>query len=74
MNYGKIINGNLELLKMPLMENNKDIFTNDKNIILQNGYKPVEYSEPEQKEGFLPVCSFIEKEDKILQVWNYEVE
>lgn len=75
MNYGKIENGNLKYLKMPLKIGDRDVFTNDKNIILEQGYKPIEFTNPEETKDWLtPICSFEEEDNKIVQKWNYSSE
>ena len=74
MSFGKIENGELKLLKMPLKIDGKDVFTNDESIILKNGYKPIEYTLPEEKDGLFPVPKFKEQESKIVQEWEYVKE
>lgn len=71
MMFGKLVNGMIEILKLPLKQNGRDIFTNDENIIKSGGYKPIESSVPEKREGFIPVRYFEETEDKIIEKYNY---
>ena len=68
--FGKLINNELKILKMPLKIDGKDVFTNDEKIILENGYKPIKYTAPEEKDGFYPVAKYEETETEILQKWD----
>lgn len=70
MNYGKIENRKLKILKMPLKIDGKDVFTTNESIIKENGYKPIEFTEPIEKDGFYPVATYEETETEILQKWD----
>lgn len=65
--FGMLINGNLKELKMPIRNDGKDIFTNDEQIIRQNGYKEVVYTEmPIDAETY----HWKETDTQIIQVWG----
>lgn len=70
--YGKLIDGEPEVLKSFIRVNGTDIFTTDETIIIGNGYKPIIYSEPETREGFY-ASSFVwaETDTEIIQEWQY---
>lgn len=74
INFGKLINGNLEYLKLPLKIGSEDIFTNDSTLLLQNGYKPIERNTPEYKEGYIAVPEYSETDSAIIQNYKYITE
>lgn len=65
--YAKLVNGNLSALKMPIKLNGIDIFTNDENMFIANGYKPVVFTEPLNETD---VPHWVETETVITQVWD----
>ena len=71
--YAKIINGEPEPLKSFIRVNGNDIFTTDENLIMANGYKPIQYIEPETREGyFVSGFTWIETDTEIVQEWIYK--
>lgn len=69
--YAKLIDGNLKRYKPPIKADGKDIYTNDKEILLQYGWKEVVNTEPEEREGFYPSAYYEETETEIIQRWEY---
>lgn len=68
--YAKLIDGNLQFAKMPLKIGGKHVFTNDENILRAQGYKPVEYTDAPQQEGYYAECEWQETETEIVLVWT----
>lgn len=69
MKYARLINGNLQYVKMPLKVGDKHIFTNDKDILAEQGYKPVVYDKAPTEEGYYAECIWDETDTEILQIW-----
>ena len=65
--YAKLIDGNIEKLRMPIKADGTDIFTNDESIIRANGYKPVIFTEPI---GENAIPHWEENDTGIIQVWE----
>ncbi|MEA4973747.1 hypothetical protein SDC9_172465 [bioreactor metagenome] len=65
--YAKLTDKNIERLKMPIKSNGMDIFTNDENIIIANGYKPVVYADMPSEDA---VSHWEETDTSITQVWE----
>lgn len=71
MMFGKLVNGIIKYLELPLKIGGNDVFTNDKAVLLQHGYKEIEVTEPENKEGLIPIAVYSETADKIKITYNY---
>lgn len=69
--FGRITDGRIKYLELPLKIGGKDVFTNDKAVILQHGFKEIEREEPQNKEGLIPIAEYSETEDKIKITCNY---
>lgn len=65
--YAKLTDGCLYKLRMPLKTDSRDIFTNDENIIIANGYKPVVYTDMPSENA---VSHWEETDTQITQVWE----
>lgn len=72
MKFGKLENGRLIRFKNPLRTEDKDIFTNDPELLLQYGWKEVVNTTPEERQGYYPVQHWEETDTQILQTWTYE--
>lgn len=71
MKYAKIIDGKLEYWTGHVIEDGKDIFSNDPEAY---GYKPVIYRQPEEREGYIAVFDgWEETETEIHPKWKYEI-
>ena len=72
MIFGKLKNEKqIELFHQPLKIDGKDIFTNDKDLILQYGWKEIINTEaPETEEGFYANYHYEETETQIIQKWE----
>ena len=67
--YGKIKNGNL-ILASRIVRRDDELFVDDEELYIDNGYKPVEYKEaPENKDGFNLVSEWKDDGSKIIQNW-----
>lgn len=69
--FAKLINENLKIYKPPIKADGKDIYTNDKSVLLQYGWKEVVNTETEEREGFYPSAYYEETETEIIQKWEY---
>lgn len=72
MRYAKFINNEIEYLQMPICTDTENIFTTDDNVIKSCDYKPVLYTQPEEREGFY--CTgfeWTETDTEIVQKWQY---
>lgn len=70
--YCKLVNGQIQILKMPIDIGAEQIFTNDEEIIRSYGYKPIRYTNPEEREGFYASgFSWDETDTEIAQEWQY---
>ncbi len=69
--YAKLINGSLNRLRMPLKIDGNDVFTNDVNVFMENGYKPVKYIVSPSETA---VPHWEETDAAITQVWETKEE
>lgn len=69
MLYGKLINGELRGVPRPLKTADGDIFTNDPDLLLQYGYKPIIMTDC-PADGGCYAESWAETDTKITQVWT----
>lgn len=72
MRFAKLISDKkLKYFFQPLKIDGKDIFTNDKELLLQYGWKEVINTEaPETEEGFYADYHYEETENEIIQEWE----
>lgn len=67
--YGKLINGELCGAPRPLKTADGDIFTNDPDLLLQYGYKPIIMTDcPTDGKNY--AASWAETDTEITQVWT----
>ena len=69
-NYGKIIDGQLEYAYRPMEIKGEWHSNPSEELLLELGYKPIEYTEMPVKEGYYYTSSFEDEGDKIVQVWT----
>ena len=69
--YGKLINNELHVLRLPIKADGEDIFTNDPVVLLRYGYKEVIFTDPpECEEGYYAESAWDETETTIIQRWT----
>ena len=69
MIYGKLIDGELRGAPRPIKTADGDVFTNDPDLLLQYGYKPIILTDC-PSDGKSYVGSWTETETEITQVWT----
>ena len=69
-NYGKLINNKLEYAYKPMIINGEWHSNPSDELLIAQGYKPIEYTEMPVKEGYYYTSSFTNEGDKIVQVWT----
>ena len=67
--YGKLIDGELRGAPRPIKTSEGDVFTNDPNLLLHYGYKPIITAEY-PSDGKYYTDSWTETETEITQVWT----
>ena len=67
MIYGKLVGGALHGAPRPIKTENGDVFTNDPNLLLQYGYKPIITAD--YPSGYYTE-SWTETESEIKQIWT----
>jgi len=73
MDYGKFINGRLEIFKNPLRLEDMMVFNPPADMLEAEGYKPILFSEtPQAREGYYMAYNWAEDATEIYQDW-YEV-
>lgn len=72
MIFGKLINGTLKRYKPPIKAEGREIYTNDRTILLQYGWKEVVFTDAPEQEGFYPVAYYDETDTQIIQRWRLE--
>lgn len=72
MIFGKLINGNLKRYRPPIKADGREIYTNDRTILLQYGWKEVVFTDAPEEEGFYPVAFYEETAEQIIQRWRLE--
>ena len=70
MKYGKIEDGKLKRAPNPLWIGDKMISNPTDTILLENGYKPIEYTEQPSKDGYYYIPTYKESDDKITHIWE----
>lgn len=68
--YGNIENGNIKFAKNPLWVEDKMIANPPKETYIANDYKPIQYTETPQKDGYYFTSTFEELDNAIIQVWE----
>ena len=69
MIYGKLVGGELRGAPRPIRTENGDVFTNDPDLLLQYGYKPIILTDcPSDEKSY--IGSWTETETEIAQVWT----
>ena len=69
--YGRLIDGAVQYAPMPLMIDDKPVFTNREALYLAHGYKRiVNTPRPDEVEGFTLTSEWVETEDSIELVWT----
>ncbi len=72
MNYAKLTDDGLEFASNPLISaDDMQHFNPFAEQMIQEGYKPVIYTEPDTPTGYVAMCYWIEEEDSIVQAWQY---
>lgn len=69
MIYGKLIDGELRGAPRPIKTADGDVFTNDPDLLLQYGYKPIILTDC-PSDGKSYVGSWTETESEIKQIWT----
>lgn len=73
MKYAKLIDDNIYYAPRKVNYEDKIIYNPTDDIILELGYKEVEYTDqPIVEEGYIAVEGWEELEDKIKQIWTIE--
>lgn len=70
MMYGKLVDGELHGAPNPIRTEDEDIFTNDPQILLQHGYKPIILTDAPDIAGKTYVASWEETDSAITEVWT----
>lgn len=75
MTYGKLIGAKMFEAPNVLNKDGKQYINPPEELYLEYGYLPLEYTTiPDVKEGYHLVQSWIKIEDRLIQVWNYEMD
>lgn len=69
MIYGKLIDGELRGAPRPIKTADGDVFTNDPDLLLQYGYKPIILTDCPSDGGYYTE-SWTETESEIKQIWT----
>ena len=69
MIYGKLVDGELRGAPRPIKTADGDVFTNDPDLLLQYGYKPIILTDC-PSDGKSYVGSWTETESEIKQIWT----
>ncbi len=69
MIYGKLVGGELRGAPRPIRTENGDVFTNDPDLLLQYGYKPI-ITADYPSDGKSYIDSWTETETEITQMWT----
>lgn len=71
--YAKIENGNIKYPPQHLKENGRYIanYNHHDEAIKEDGWLEVVESEPEHREGKVPMARYEERDGKIYQSWDY---
>lgn len=69
MIYGKLVGGELRGAPRPIKTSEGDVFTNDPNLLLHYGYKPIITADYPSDGGYYTE-SWTETESQIKQIWT----
>ena len=69
MIYGKLVGGELRGAPRPIRTENGYVFTNDPNLLLHYGYKPIITAEYPSDGGYYTEL-WVETESQIKQIWT----
>ena len=69
MIYGKLVGGELRGAPRPIRTEKGDVFTNDPDLLLQYGYKPI-ITADYPSDGKSYIDSWTETETEITQMWT----
>lgn len=73
MNYAKLAeDGNLSFAPNPLITEDMQHFNPTEHLLVAQGYKKVEYSEPDPPQGYVATSVWTETDDAIVQSWIYQ--
>ena len=74
MRYAKLINNYPSYAPNPILHNGMIRYNPPPEIYLEEGYKPVRYTEPPTPEpGYTVVPSWVETAEEIVQMWTEEL-
>lgn len=75
MKYAKFVAGNLILAPNPIIVEDRQIGNPPGEVYLEQGYKPVRYTDPPETEpGYIAVSGWEETSEEIVQIWTVEPE
>ena len=71
--YAKLENGQIKFPPKHLKEAGRYIanYNHHDEALKEDGWLEVVESEPEQREGYYPICKYRQDGDKIIQEWDY---
>lgn len=71
MKYAKLIDNNLVLAPNPIVIGDRQIGNPSDEVYVEQGYKPVVYTDPPTVEaGYIAISEWIDEGDEIVQVWS----
>lgn len=75
MKYAKLNNGLPQFAPNPIIVDDRQIGNPHAEIYLEQGYKPVVYTDPTETEsGYIAVPGWEETSEEIVQIWTVEPE
>lgn len=75
MKYAKLINSRPSFAPNPIVIDDVRIGNPPASLLLEQGYKPVTYTEaPQTEPGYIAVPEWVETEEEIVQMWTEEPE
>ena len=75
MDYAKLINNQLAIAPNPIVIDDRQIGNPPGEVYLEQGYKPVTYTDPPEVEpGYIAVPGWEETDNAIVQTWTIEEE
>lgn len=69
-NYGKLVDGNLQIAQNPLVVDGQRVWTNDPAVFQAQGYSPITYTDRPEREGYYYTDSYELQNGAIVQVWT----
>ena len=69
-NFGKLNDGQLEYAYRPMEINGEWHSNPSEEVLIEQGYKPIEYTEMPVKEGYYYTSKFETRLNKIIQIWE----